>query len=121
MQTATQPYICDCGHPESEHSELTRGYGTDRETGKTSCYACCAEHDRDIMRTTGRITLYLCGNTRLTNWPGSLVIEPYRLRIGRHNIAGKRYDVWFHFEDTKWHGVQYGSNTQICHCRRLKA
>lgn len=113
--------MCDCGHLESEHSEVTRGYGTDRTTGKTYCYACCADKDRQIMHDTGRITLYLCGHPgeyRVKNWPGSLVLLPYRVRIGRHNMTGKRYDVWFAFENRQWHGVQYGDNTQICHCRR---
>jgi len=116
----TTPYICDCGHPESKHSDITRGFGTDAN-GKTHCYACCAERDKQAMRDDGRAALYLCEDNRLTNWPGSLVIHPHRVRKGRHNMTGVRYDVWFSFEGKPWYGVLYGHTTQICHCRRLKA
>lgn len=113
--------MCDCGHMESDHSDITRGYGIDGE-GKTHCVACCAEQTRQRMRDTGRITLYLEGEGPdrywLTDWHASLVIFPYRARTGRHNWAGKRYDVWFSFEECDWHGVQYGDNTQLCHCKR---
>ena len=35
------------------------------------------------------------------------------------DIAGKRLDVWFYGPDGYiWHGVQYGDNTQIVHCKR---
>jgi hypothetical protein len=86
------------------------------------------------MRTDDNIDLYLVDakhespmktgspfwTHELTNWPGSLSIQVRRIKTGHHNIAGKRYDVWFTFEGHEWHGVQYGDNTQICHCRKLK-
>lgn len=132
----------DCGHEPSEHSECTTGYGTDRE-GKTYCYACCAERDKADMIETGRATLYLTmpdnhptkpgnmwgyhyaepipGDCTVSNWPGSLKLKTHCARVGGHNMTGKRYDVWFTGPDgANWHGVQYGDNTQICHCRRLK-
>lgn len=85
------------------------------------CYPCCAELDRERMRSTGRITLYLApnknGGFEVTNWPGTL-----RFPVGRHNIAGVRNDVWFIGPDNMtWHGVQYGDNTQLCHCKRVKS
>lgn len=111
--------LLDCGHAESPHSDFTTGYGTDPETGKRHCYACCAERDKQRMRDDGRITLYLTDRT-VTNWPGSLKIPVHHLRKGAHNMARTRYDVWFSFEGALWHGVQYGENTQICHCRKTK-
>lgn len=125
--------ILECGHSPSEHSSFTTGYGTDPETGKRYCYACCADQDREDMLETGRATLYLSqensgvlrleggrGHGTVSNWPGSLKFPAY-IKRGRHNIAGTRYDVWFKGPDGKtWHGVQYGDNTQICHCRRTK-
>lgn len=115
--------ICDCGHPESPHSSITRGYGID-EQGKTFCYACCADNDRKAMRETGRICLYLTGDKirgyKLTNWPGSFIIPLNHVAKGCHNIAGSRYDFRFTFEGQLWAGVQYGENTQIAHCRKLK-
>lgn len=109
------------------------GYGLDKD-GNKICYECCAIRDRAEMDRDGKITLYLtyetfkldgktvllCGSAKVTNWPGTLEYKGYVTK-GKHNIAGSRYDVWFTDHDgKKWHGVQYGENTQICHCKRLK-
>lgn len=121
--------LCDCGHEESPHESITRGYGTDKD-GKTHCYACCADQERAWMRERGRSILYLTHHPfpqagypytdgELTDWPGQLRFACL-VKRGRHNIAGSRYDVWFRFEGHEWHGVQYGEHTQICHVRRLK-
>lgn len=60
-------------------------------------------------------------DNRVTNWPGSLSFRTGYIRKGRHNFAGTRYDTWFTGPDEKtWHAVQYGENTQIAHCRRVK-
>jgi hypothetical protein len=122
MKTNT---MLDCGHPESEHSSITRGYGKDSE-GKTFCYDCCAKMDLEFMQSRGKIALYLVNHDNkyfVTNWPGSLSF-PIRGKVikGHHNIAGTRYDVWFYVPNDKylWHGIQYGDNTQICHCKRTK-
>lgn len=128
--------ILECGHPESPHSNFTRGYGTDSD-GNRHCYKCCAKHDREQMLKDKRATLYLnihkpakvsCGDfgTRVTvaeisNWPGSLKIPVYRMSTGRHNFAGIRYDVWFKYAGKQWHGVTYGEDTQLCHCKVVKS
>ena len=39
----------DCGHQPSKHGKIDTGYGQDRE-GKTYCYECCAERDKQEMR-----------------------------------------------------------------------
>jgi hypothetical protein len=99
------------------------------------CYQCCGEMDVNDMRTSGRALLYLTqewcavyadvGPARsrcnyVSNWPGTLKMRAY-VRKGRHNIARTRYDAWFTGPDgAKWHGVQYGENTQVVRCRRLK-
>lgn len=111
--------LLDCGHPASAHGKNTTGYGTDRE-GKRYCYDCCAEIDRQDMIATGKATLYLSG-WEVTDWTGHLRFQAGTVRKGRHNMAWVRYDVWFLGPDGhEWHGVQYGDNTQICHCRRTK-
>ena len=83
------------------------------------------------MRETGKATLYLTRrdnvepkgsyNYWVSNWPGSLQIKCVNSRKGRHNIVRVRYDVDFKFEGNWWHGTQYGDNTQIVHCRRVKS
>lgn len=126
-------HCADCG-AECKPDGCATGYGVDRDNRKI-CYACCGYHDRAEMMLTGRATLYLTydvipakpgtpwgrgiHNARVTNWPGSLSIRA-GIKSGRHNIAGRRYDVWFTFAGRTWHGVQYGDNTQICHCRITK-
>jgi hypothetical protein len=111
--------ILECGHAPSPHGEHTTGYGVDIH-GARFCYECAAKRDRADMLATGRATLYLT-DKGLTNWPGSLFIIVSERKTGRHNMARVRYDVWFTFGGAEWHGVQYGDNTQICHCRRIKS
>lgn len=126
--------LLDCGHPPSDHSDITTGYGRwkNEETGEwqTFCYACGAEKERDWMIVKGKTILYLVqhndGTCEITDWPGELRFRVLSLRKGRHNIARVRYDVWFHGPDeyggysAMWWGVQYGDNTQLCHCKRIR-
>ena len=118
-------FVLDCGH-EPTPDQQTPGYGQDKD-GRRLCYACCADLDRQVMRDEGRIVLYLSeapdpGEWKLSNWPGSLVFWAPQLRVkkGGHFIASTRYDVWFTFEGSNWHGVRYGEFSQLCYCRRLK-
>jgi hypothetical protein len=100
------------------------GYAVDRGRNKV-CYECCGEHDRQELRgmTEGAgIILYLVNHdSEVTNWPGTLRIKVAERRKGKHNIARKRVDVGFTFEGRRFHGVQYGENTQICHVKRINA
>jgi hypothetical protein len=106
------------------------GYGLTKDNAFT-CYACCGENDRRNMIETGKAFLYLThpviknrqytfADGKITNWPGTLSM-PCRVKRGAHNIARYRYDAWFTGPDGKpWHGVQYGDNSQIIRCKRLK-
>lgn len=123
-----------CNQQKTHESDTTTGYGVDK-SGNKICFQCCAEDDKKHMEQNNRITLYLTcepahkiksehGRNRVgyvSNWPGTLKI-PCTTTVGRHNIAGVRYDCWFtDHSGNKWHGVQYGDNTQLVHCRKLKA
>ena len=130
---------CDCGHFPSEHGPHTTGYGKDA-AGKTWCWGCCAERDREQMRREGRISLYvtrLVENPRqrihepspppkgceIVNWPGTLVFQPLEIRVGTHCCFGgrqRRLDVWFIFEERVWHGMSRGDNNEVLRCRRTK-
>lgn len=135
METETK-VVLDCGHLPSARVDATAtvGYGTNKD-GKRHCYACCGERDRTDMIASGRVTLYLIPREHkpadradfvryeVINWPGSLrfSVRISDIRHGRHNIAGTRTDVWFLGPDgATWHGVNYGENTDIVHCRRVK-
>jgi hypothetical protein len=116
--------ILDCGHSVSPHSSITTGYGLDSE-GKTYCYDCCANRERQHMRDKGKTCLYLvkndAGSYELTDWPGQLRFKPHYVYKGRHNKARVRYDGQFTGPDgATWRFTQYGDNTQIAHCKRIK-
>ncbi len=129
-------FVCDdCGESKvhvNPNGFGGIGYATVSEDGieKKVCYDCCAKRDCAEMAAQGRITLYLtvAGDGAaapkwpvVSNWPGTLKMPVKSRRIGGHNFAGKREDVWFVGPDGRnWHGVCYGHNTQLCHCRRLK-
>ena len=122
---------CDRCHkvivPDSPH---TTGYGIRND--QEMCFACCGELDREELYNLpigGKFILYDCvdhdGNSILTNWPGTLTIHPHYRKTGKHNIAGKRFDMWFSLpaqpEPHVYHAVRYGNMTQIAHVRRIKA
>jgi len=118
---------CDCGHTIAKPDPAKFcgvGYGVDN-AGKTSCYECCGKQDLAQMEKDGKTWLYLTRDAtggKLTNRPGTLVFFPSRIKKSGHNMAGSRYDVWFTDKQGRaWHGVNYGENTQICHCKRMKA
>jgi len=117
-------FTCNQTIPAFKPGDGSTGYANDEHENKI-CYACCAKADEKYMIEHGRITLYLSrtrGSYKVTNWPGSLAFTPRYVSKGNHNIAGVRYGAWFTGpQGTNWHGVQYGENTQIIHCRRIKA
>jgi hypothetical protein len=145
---APETFKChECGETKPVLKEAVTGYGIDKDDNKV-CYACCGKQDHEHMEKGLPICLYLSGDIRpgqedrtvgqtqlwnpgmqrtewvpkwiLSNWPGSLEIPIYMVKVGRHNIARVRYDIWFRFAGHNWHGVMYGNDTQICHCKTIK-
>lgn len=122
-------YCARCKEHKPTTPGPTTGYGED-DKGRKFCFACCGVQDREVMVKDGRATLYLTSRGvdcdrftfyTVTNWPGTLEFDAGFGRHGRHNIAGTRTDVWFNGPDGHvWHGVTYGDNTQLCHCKRTK-
>jgi len=113
----------DCKQEKPVERDGGTGYARIGKSKRKVCYACCATRDASDMRKTGRATLYLTklGNGyEVSNWPGTLKLPVVCAKEGRHNIAGKRVDVWFRFEGREWHGVQVGEWTQICRAKALK-
>lgn len=118
-------FVCvDYGQEKTHVDSLTTGYGINR-AGNKVCYECCGKRDSVDMSATGRAVLYLTNGPEgmvVSNWPGTLKFHIQYNRMGAHNLAGRRVDVWFTDTDgRKWHGVNYGRNSQLCHCRRLRA
>lgn len=138
MNTLESVICARCGNeiPPAQPGSITTGYGIDAQ-GNKHCYACYAQIDREYMRESGRITLYLSIPAQLTrgvksgritspeikisNWPGSLefcTIGNYAKK-SRNNWGVNRFDVWFIFEGYVWHGVNLGDN-QLLRCKRTK-
>ena len=113
-----------CGKTKTHENDISTGYGVGSQ-GLKVCFDCCAYEDKAQMILDGKTILYLQHETgkgygEVVNWPGTLRMKA-AVRKGSHNIARYRYDAWFLGPDGKdWHGVQYGDNTQIIHCKRLK-
>ncbi len=122
----------DCGQDKAHESDISTGYGVD-DSGRKICFSCCGKADEREMAESDKYILYLSRRLEksthgapsyhwyLSNWPGTFEIRLNNApRKGGHNIAGTRYDVWFWFDGSEWHGVQYGDWTQLCHCKRKK-
>lgn len=138
-ETQLQTFFCaDCHQDKPISGNGGTGYAELTEGGqlKRICYSCIAPRDKADMIQTGKAVLYFTnsdptikngkfrfgtfGEARLTNWPGTLSFQA-RFKLGRHNIARSRYDVWFTGPDgNPWHGVQYGEFSQLTRCRRIK-
>lgn len=121
-------FICSqCNKVVTNGTGISTGYARD-DQGNKICYQCCGEIDKKYMMENDSITLYLNVTKQdgryfegeVINWPGTIEAK-VRGRIGRHNFAGIRYDVYFIFNNAVWHGVTYGDNTQICHCKKTKS
>ena len=88
------------------------------------CPPCCGDIEKEFMIENGRTTLYLVsdeGDWVVQDFLGVTKFKTAPPRVGRHNLAHNRYDVWFNGPDGfLWHAVRYGDNTEICHCKRTK-
>lgn len=117
----THSFTCfQCKENKTHESDFTTGYGNDKD-GNKICFDCCGKNDlAELMNLPigGKTTQYFNGK-QVINWPSTLKITPNYVKNGRHNIAGSRIDVWFGFDGLRFHGVQYGSNTQIIHIKRI--
>jgi hypothetical protein len=93
------------------------------------CPECIGNIERKSMLGLGLIDLYLYWKTtdsgkRIPSHVGNWIDEGLRFdvkrwRIGKHNIAGQRVDVWFNCGGHVWWGWQVGYH-DLVYCRRTK-
>lgn len=122
------------------------GYGYASDTGEVRCYKCCAESERESMRSTGKTVAYItrkpdagmepliarnsgrhkplgflvARDWKVSDWPGELSLNVMRIKRSEHNWHNVyRLDVWFVFEGYIWHGVNLGDN-DLLRCKRTK-
>ena len=134
MEDDMKSVICQKCGTVCKPKGIGTGYGV--MDGKTYCYDCFGIIERDLLIKEGKGILYLSWeqecepfkkygwcypkNAKISNWPGTFSLPIRAIKVGMHNFTRRRYDVWFKFNDTEWHGVIYGDNTQLCHVRRLR-
>ena len=111
----------DCGHPESEHSDITTGYATCVD-GRRICYECAADSDRAHMIGTGRIVAYLSGDGRtVSTWPGVPLMRVTSETVARTASFGykttRTYLRAVAPDGTRWHGTSPGRG-MFCRMRR---
>ena len=123
--TTTMPVKCDkCGKVCKQDGMFT-GYAVLWD-GRKYCYQCSAEVDAQRLRGLAigeSMHLYLVVRNnvwRVNNFTGLLSLPVYRIKFGRHNFAGIRYDFWFIYYKQKYHGVVYGDDTQLAKVTRVK-
>lgn len=110
----------NCGLTKPVMPDGGTGYGID-EHGNKTCYDCIGRADLFELRAAkpgDKFTFYFDGKN-VMNWPGSFKQPVTRVHVGKHNIAGKRYDFYFFVNRKPFHGVTYGDNTQIAHVKRI--
>lgn len=129
------------GHPLTPLGATGYAYlnSSDQDRRKI-CYECAADFDRKTMDETGEITLHLDGLISLrlaelprtgkrnlkvkisvSNWCGSLSYPVDLVRVGNGGIAKVRRDIYFtDHKGANWHGVQFGNESQLVYCKRLK-
>lgn len=120
-----EKFTCSLCRKEKEVNQNGgTGYGTN-DQGQKICYSCIGRQDQTEIANAKpgqKFVHYLIkenGHFVVSNWPGTWKANPFRVSIGRHNMAGKRYDVYIAYNGRKFHGVTYGDQTQICRIKCL--
>lgn len=81
-----------------------------------------AKAEVEAMKGSGRGLLYrrtIDSRINVGTWDGSKNFPVTCCRESWHNMAGKRFDYWFNFDGSRWHGVNIGNN-DIVRVKRCK-
>lgn len=70
-----KPFTPDCGHTVTPTPlSIGTGKATDPVTGRTMCYPCAEEHDRERIRKGETIGVYVKEDERVvTTWTGAVL------------------------------------------------
>jgi hypothetical protein len=128
--------------PPAEGS-FAAGYGFN-DRGQKICYSCCGEIDREDMMRFGEIVLYLSKfddkewealkvigkglskshRYKLSNWPGTLIIQPFHVHTSKGRGFGGTYPIehvaFVGPDGYEWYGRCAGHSSQLTRCRRKK-
>lgn len=123
----TEMPTCSICSERINGTEISPGYAL-CDTGEKICYKCCGVQDAvrlSALKGKEKMYLYLSFNKEkknyeITNWPCTLIINPTRIHIGKHNIAGVQTHVWFRFNHEWFHGGNFGQHSQVLTVRKIK-
>lgn len=128
-------YTCESCHKSEDAFTGYPGvsnYGIWRDTDGTEqrlCMDCMRDKSRrhlHNMAVGDRWGGYLSGTGRFDSpyefhdGCSALVIPLTGVKVGRHNIGGKRYDFWFKFEGGYFWGWHTGDWNQCATIRKVK-
>lgn len=130
VDPATVPPVgatLDCGHiltDELRHSLGTHSTGQPFGTGyartqdgRTLCYPCADESERDAMRDASSFVAYVSSSGDLTTWSGGLLARgvPYMHGVSRNGWHGSEIHSWrFRSDDgSEWYGRNAGAGMVI--------
>lgn len=93
-----------------------------KKSSNVLCDNCSSLFQKAEMVVTGKTKLYDTGGMHLSNYSNTLHFDIIGSQRGNHNIAPCRIDFWFNGPDNHtWHGILYGNNTCVVHCKRNKS
>jgi hypothetical protein len=103
--------ILDCGHPESSHGNVTRGYGITAD-GKKHCYACCEARDKDTLKAETSFFAYLSSDKKqITGWPGWMLMRVTSTHKRLLGFSRDSQNYCYHIRATDVHGHKwYGTS-----------
>lgn len=106
--------LLSCGHPESEHSPITRGWAI-KQDGTKICYDCAHSQELANLKTSQHYCAYLTrkdGHLLLTTWVGWTLATVTESTMTTLSAFGHRHSrVYFRAIDvhgTKWYGNSPG-------------
>lgn len=114
----TTKTLCDCGH-EAFSEGLGTGYARTQD-GRTLCYDCADEAQREDMRTADTFTAYLSTmNRSVTTWSGGVLGTVTEYHVSR--AARKCYVRVTDVHGAHWYGVGPSESGTYVTLRRSKS
>lgn len=113
---------CDCGHKPTAPKHLydngipmTTGYGSDPNTGKTFCFECAHDIERDLIRKSDKVFAYLSSDGKqVHDWPGGVMSDKVLvLSESTDNFGGTRIYLRFEFEGVIFSGFAMGRGVYL--------
>lgn len=122
------PFTPDCGHTVTPvPGSVGTDKATDPKTGRTMCYPCAEENERQAFAKADRYTAYLSSDGKhIITWTEAILatVTSYGISSRRYTPTGGSYRMQYirarATDGTLWYGVK-SDNMDVITLRRLKA